>query len=755
MSLVFECSYCGFEEEVYERASFCPSCGSVAGNSLKGVSKGRSEPLGSEATTVHATPLLNALSTLHESLGLAPDQLSGLSAARTKEYNSRTNKSQIERATLVSRRCREKPFQHPVAWRPMGRVRPPPPNVLVASSEPPIKHYFREPKFGSSSRQKQKRLEATKNKRERIPSPSGPPAIKATRSEDIHEEWKTAQEMALATGGFRHGNIVFAPVGWETRAAEAAALARLEAEMREQKAMMEADAEALAYKLEESKDFIETLLTRSSPGRHQILSRALNVGSDAVAILVAIQIADDEEWFLEVEAYSIRNSESGTLSPTNEPELIFILRLSASEAIAMVKDQKTVVNPLRVDFDSSAERKDIEDMCISFVNRVTPQLISHIANGQPVIRTLALNHNGAYTIGATFDRTIFRCSTRVPWGPLWKRRLCPMLLSVSLLDDTGRLEINAVSLLRRIPPRFKVEADWEKCTCLLLNPRPFSEIAINGHTKVVCYEICCKLKLENTSYGPVLVFVGDEVRRAKPFPEDVSESEASNSLALILQRITRGIYGRTMAQRKRIQVEVEKRAREDAERSLERSRLETAKRIQREKEEKKSLELARQQEKARAEAIRKHEEARRKLDMEEHQRREAELERHMEEEEEALQAIIRERQKKDEEQRRLEMERKREEAELRNAGILVGERVLQGTTVWLRVQVQPTDQVSVSATDKETGRIASANFDKEDLKLRAPLCIPPNLSTFDDVSESIDLFYSKKMDVMVLAAKRK
>ena len=141
--------------------------------------------------------------------------------------------------------------------------------------------------------------------------------------------------------------------------------------------------------------------------------------------------------------------------------------------------------------------------------------------------------------------------------------------------------------------------------------------------------------------------------------------------------------------------------------------------------------------------------------MEEHQRREAELERHMEEEEEALQAIIRERQKKDEEQRRLEMERKREEAELRNAGILVGERVLQGTTVWLRVQVQPTDQVSVSATDKETGRIASANFDKEDLKLRAPLCIPPNLSTFDDVSESIDLFYSKKMDVMVLAAKRK
>ena len=143
MSLVFECSHCGFKEEVYERASFCPSCGSVAGNRIKDVSKGRNEPLGSQATTVHATSLLNALSTLHESLELAPGQLSGLSAARTKEYNSRRKKSQIERATPVSTRFREKPFQHPVAWRPMGRVRPPPPNVLVASSEPPIKHHFR------------------------------------------------------------------------------------------------------------------------------------------------------------------------------------------------------------------------------------------------------------------------------------------------------------------------------------------------------------------------------------------------------------------------------------------------------------------------------------------------------------------------------------------------------------------------------------------------------------------------------------
>ena len=101
------------------------------------------------------------------------------------------------------------------------------------------------------------------------------------------------------------------------------------------------------------------------------------------------------------------------------------------------------------------------------------------------------------------------------------------------------------------------------------------------------------------------------------------------------------------------------------------------------------------------------------------------------------------------------MERKREEAELRHAGILVGKRILQGTTVRLRVQVQSTDQVFVSVTDNETGRSASANFDKEDLKLRSPLCIPPDLSIFDDVSESIDLFYSKKKDVMVLAAKRK
>ena len=49
---------------------------------------------------------------------------------------------------------------------------------------------------------------------------------------------RSAQQTALATGGFRRGNVVFAPQGWADRAAEAAALVQMEEEMRERNHMV-------------------------------------------------------------------------------------------------------------------------------------------------------------------------------------------------------------------------------------------------------------------------------------------------------------------------------------------------------------------------------------------------------------------------------------------------------------------------------------------------------------------------------------
>lgn len=386
---------------------------------------------------------------------------------------------------------------------------------------------------------------------------------------------------------------------------------------------------------------------------------------------------------------------------------------------------------------------------MTFVNRTTPYL--------PV------EEDGGGVLRAKFDRTIFRTSARVPWGPLWVRRLCPMLVSIALLDDHGNVEFRANPLLRRHAPSFKLQATWERCCLLLRQPRPFDGVAAAGHMRDVCYELCTKLKLENSSNGPVLVFVGDVVDTLRPWPEDVSDMEAKTIVARALQRLARGAQGRIRARQRRDALEAQSRARIAAERMREAEAREAAAAEERERVREREQEAARMQEEAAARACaeeaereglerKRQEELTRRAVEEEARLREEEATRRklkLEEEARARESAAKEQQRREEEAARAaELEREA----LRNEGVLIGDARLQGTLITLRIQVQKGPKVSILATDGATGRTAAAVFTGEKMGLEDGLfSIPPSLELFDAVARKLDLFYSKKKGVMVLA----
>ena len=344
------CGNCG--EELEAGFTFCPACACV-------VSKKTAlpPPQVEDEPPEQQAPLYAALNSLHGSIGLDKDQLAGLSAARNEEINHSRQRRAPEHKTrrpTKKQSWREPPLQHPTVWRPMGKVRPPPAKLRVSATEPAMASRPDEgrlPRGGSTKRGGGIKGRASRSQLSGADSSFGEAAEQpAGQEEQEHPaELSFAQQTALATGGFRRGNVVFAPQGWADRAAEAAALVKMEEEMRERNHMMAADAETMSLRLEEMKDPLEALLSRSvAPGRHQILSRALNIGSDALAILVAIHIIDTDHWLLEIEAYSIRNTDSGEKAPTGQPQLALALELSMGEVLAMLKDKASFVNPLQV-----------------------------------------------------------------------------------------------------------------------------------------------------------------------------------------------------------------------------------------------------------------------------------------------------------------------------------------------------------------------------------------------------------------------
>ena len=350
-----DCVHCG--TLIDSAFAFCPECGQRAPTQKQQQEHG--EDIRQTPQQEQQQPLEQALSSLHDSIGLDDEQLEGLSAARDGEMKHSRLRRMPEPHAKTHRRkpvWHDPPLEHPVVWRPMGRVRPPPPAMRVSASEPAMR--------SSKLPQKDRSVKGSRIPPRVIPSVAttasgGKPSPRAQppmeegseggESAEQPAELTAAQQTAMATGGFRRGNVVFAPAGWADRAAEAAALAQMEVEMRERKSMMNADGEAMALKLEEMRDPMEALLARSvAPGRHQILSRALDVDGDALAVLVAFHIEGPDEWILEVEAYYIRNTESGENAPTGQPELAFALRLSMGETLAMVQDPISFIHPTKV-----------------------------------------------------------------------------------------------------------------------------------------------------------------------------------------------------------------------------------------------------------------------------------------------------------------------------------------------------------------------------------------------------------------------
>ena len=367
----------------------------------------------------------------------------------------------------------------------------------------------------------------------------------------------------------------------------------------------------------------------------------------------------------------------------------------------------------------------------------------------------------AAATGARFDRKIFRTAARIPWGPLWARRLCPMLLSFSVLDGTGRLALTATALLRRFCSQvFELVIPWTQ-VFELVKPADssFQSVAVAGKMQSVCRNLCSLLSIQNVSAGAVLCFCGDDLP-TMPWREDVLEAAEADArrkeelaareaeaVAEMKRRKEEEEAARIQEAREVAKLEKAKLAAEREAKELAAIEADAAAEMKRRRKEEEAARFQEEREVAELEKT--------KLAAERKAKELAALE--------AEAAAEKKRWKEEEAVRVQEAERERREKEiasLRREGVLIGETIVQGTFLSVRIAINKKE-AHITATDQDANRHAESTFDTSQWQGFEKILESPwrqdeiaAQTLFDKTISRLDLFYSRKRDVMVLGIKK-